>query len=94
MIKFTKEDKNQTAIDSLLDDMKDYTPDSPEYAAMADQLLKLQEAQVNKKTGSFRLKETAMVVAGNLAGILTIVHFEQLGVVTSKALTLLAKPKI
>ena len=94
MIKFTREDKIQTAIDSLLDEMKNHAADSLEYASMADQLLKLQEAQVNKKTGSLKLKETALVVAGNLTGILAIVHYEQLGVVTSKALTLLMKPKI
>lgn len=94
MIKFTKEDKIQTAIDNLLDEMKDFKGDSEEYAQMVSQLKILQETQVNKKTGGLKLKETAITVAGNLTGILVIVHYEQLGVITSKALTLLTKPKL
>lgn len=94
MIKIRKVDKLQNAIDDLLDEMKNHTGDTEEYSKMADQLTKLNEAQVSKGTSSLKLKETALVVAGNLTGILAIVHYEQLGVVTSKALNLVIKSKI
>ena len=87
-----RENKLQKAIDSLLDEMETVNGDSPEYARMTEQLTKLYEAQ--KSTRTPRLSpDAAFAVIGNLAGILTIVHYEQLGIVTSKALSFVIKPK-
>lgn len=94
MIKFIKEDKLQTTIDALLDEMKDHAGDSESYSKMTDQLHTLLEAQAAKTVSKSKVKETALLAGANLAGIITIVHFEKLGVITSKALTLLVKTKI
>ena len=92
-ITFKKHDKLKIAIDNLLDEMEQYPKSSEEYATMTDQLQKLYETNLANKTSNHKLKETGMIVAGNLAGVLAIVHFEQLGVITSKALPLLMKAK-
>lgn len=85
-----KEDKLQNRIDELLDEMHMTPGESPEYARMADQLIKLYEAQT--KTKSRAISTEALIgVAGNLAGILIIVNHERAHVITSKAFGLLSK---
>ena len=83
----------QDAINDLLLQMKLTEKTSEEYQQLNEQLSLLTSTQVNKKSGGVKLAEASLVVAGNLAGVLAIVHYEQLGVVTSKALSLLVKPK-
>lgn len=85
-----KEDKLQSRIDELLDEMHLTPGDTPEYARMADQLTKLYDAQ-NTKRSSGISKEALIGAAGNLAGILIIVNHEQAHVITSKAFSLLSK---
>lgn len=84
----------QEAIDDLLIEMKTTEKTSPEYQQLNEQLQMLTETQNSKQSGKVKLTEAGIVVGGNLAGILAIIHFEKLNVMTSKALTLLVKPKI
>lgn len=88
-----KEDKLQKAIDLLLDKMTKTEPHSPEYSGMADQLEKLYRAQESKDKAPVKLKETGMVVAGNLLGVLAIVNYERIGIMSKTALSTLIKPK-
>ena len=83
----------QEAIDDLLIEMKETDKTSPEYQQLNEQLRMLTETQTNKKSGKVKLTEAGIVVAGNLAGVLAIIHYEQLNVMTSKALSLIVKPK-
>lgn len=87
-----KEDKLQSRIDDLLDEMEATPGDSTEYSKMADQLTKLYEAQAKTKSSSIS-KEALITVAGNIAGILIIVNHERAHVITSKAFSLLSKTR-
>ena len=83
----------QEAIDDLLTEMKITSKTSEEYQTLNSQLKMLTETQTNKKSSGVKLTEAGIVVGGNLAGILAIIHFEKLNVMTSKALSLLVRPK-
>ena len=93
-IRIVREDKMQTAINDILDEMKETSGASEEHAQLTEQLVKLNDAKVSKDSVNVKVKEAALVGLANFAGILTIVHYEQIGVVTSKALSLLLKAKI
>lgn len=84
----------QEAIDDLLAEMKITKKSSEEYTQLNDHLKTLTETQTNKKSSGIKLTEAGIVVGGNLAGILAIIHFEKLNVMTSKALSLLVRPNL
>ena len=84
----------QEAIDDLLIEMKITKKTSEEYQQLNSQLKMLTETQTNKKSGTVKLSEAGIVVGGNLAGILAIIHYEKLNVMTSKALSLVMRPKL
>lgn len=84
----------QEAIDDLLAEMKITKKTSEEYQQLNSQLKTLTETQTNKKSSGVKLTEAGIVVGGNLAGILAIIHFEKLNVMTSKALSLVVRPKL
>lgn len=84
----------QEAIDDLLAEMKITKKTSEEYQQLNSQLKMLTETQTNKKSSGVKLTEAGIVVGGNLAGILAIIHFEKLNVMTSKALSLIVRPKL
>lgn len=84
----------QEAIDDLLAEMKITKKTSEEYQQLNSQLKTLTETQTNKKSSGVKLTEAGIVVGGNLAGILAIIHFEKLNVMTSKALSLIVRPKL
>ena len=82
------------AIAALLEEMSGYTGDSPEYARMVDQLMKLYSLQeIDAKSSSWKRvnADTLAIVGGNLLGIAMIVGHERASVVTSKAIGLLTK---
>ena len=77
-------------IEDLLDAMSKSPKDSKEYVTMTDQLTKLYALKPNP--GANRIsKDTLVIVAGNLAGILTIVMAEKSSVLSAKGLSLLSK---
>lgn len=82
------------AINELFDVLQRLEPDTPEYDKVSNQLEKLYQIQANVKTGKDRLsKDTLAMVIGNLAGILLIVNYERLDVITTKAFSLILKAK-
>jgi len=75
----------QKAIDDLLKEMEDVSAETPEYAKMADQLVKLyklKEVDSKRKISP----DTLATVLGNLIGIALIIRHERENVITSKAL--------
>lgn len=78
------------AITEVHSNLNRYTPETKEYAAMADQLVKLY-AQKEKISSNRISRDQLITVSGNLLGILVIVMYEQRGVVTSKALGFIGK---
>lgn len=78
------------AITNVHEHLTDYPPESPEYAAMADQLVKLYAQK--KEIPSNRLSnDTLAAIAANLLGIVVIVGHERANVITSKALGFVTK---
>lgn len=81
-----------TLIDNLTATMAQTEESSDEYSQMADQLEKLHKTK-NLKKGN-RISAEALLAAGaNLAGIILIIHHEQVGVITTKALGFVQKVK-
>lgn len=81
------------AIEDVLIDMGGFTSETEEYADMLKQLerlYKLKEQDTPKPPIS---PEVLLTVGANLFGILAILHYEKVNVVTSKALSFVLKLK-
>jgi hypothetical protein len=80
------------AIARVLASMEGSLPESPEYAEMVDQLVKLHGLKVNtaKKLPN---SDTLATIAANLVGIILILHYERVDVIATKALSLLNKAR-
>lgn len=80
----------EKAIDSLLSEMQGFSGDTEEYGKMATQLerlYKLKEIDAPRRVSP----DTLATVITNLAGILLIIKYERLNIITSKALGFVAK---
>lgn len=80
------------SIKHLVDQMDLESPDSDEYHKIAENVKILQEAKAQDKP--FISGDAIFGGIMTLGGIALILNFEKLGVVTSKALTLLPKLKL
>ena len=85
--KFRREETSvyDAAMNKVLDDMEIFGPTDPEFEQRLghlERLAKLKEAEKQKSKVS---PDTMAVVLGNLAGILTIVMYEQKNVMTTRA---------
>lgn len=78
------------AIDELYRQMDDLPGDSQEYAAMADQLVKLHALKMNESSRRVSPDARANIIA-NLLGILVIVSHERVHILTTKALGFIKK---
>lgn len=85
--------KLEKAIDELIDELDTVTGDSDEYTNMVENLVKLSKI-ASEKTHIKINPDTVLAVAGNLAGILLILNYEQINVVASKALGFVHKARI
>jgi len=81
------------AISDILATMQKLDENTKEYDAAADQLVKLMKLK-KEINPSWRPSPDALVGAlGSILGIVLILHYEKLGVVTSKALSFVGKMK-
>lgn len=78
------------AIAEVLSDMKGFTSDADEYSAMVEQLVKLHAMKECEKPNGVS-KDTVLIVAGNLLGIVMILSFERTNVITTRALQFMLK---
>lgn len=85
--------KLNNEINAVLDSMSIYGPDSPEYAEHIRHLNALSDLKQKQKNAWKPSPDQIALVAGNFAGILIIVAYEHVHVVTSKAISLLVKAK-
>lgn len=91
---FKKTPVEPTALDLAINDLYEaldgYRPTEEEYATIADQLVKLEN--LRKDNSPDKISYDAMVAAAtNIIGLGMILHFEKVGVVTSKALSFVKK---
>lgn len=81
------------AISDILKEMNGLNADTPEYSAAADQLVKLMKLK-KEINPSWRPSPDAIIAAaGSVLSIVLILHYEKLGVITSKALSFVGKMK-
>lgn len=80
-------------IDETFKEMKYFDKDSDEYQLLLKNLERLLKAQ-NEKSRSKISPDTIAVVVGNLAGILLILHYEKVNVITSRALGFVIKGRV
>lgn len=91
--KFDLRSNLEKQIDDCLTQMKSVTADSPEYTRMAENLRTLCEAKTKER--SLKIDPNVLISATvNLVGIGMILVFEGNGIIHSKALSFIAKPKI
>ena len=89
-------DKNADPLDkliaSVMNEMETYGPDSPEYPSMLAYLERLNDLKTPRRK---KVNPDIMAgVLGNLAGILIIVSYEHMHVMTSKAIAFLGKTNL
>lgn len=88
-----KEDELQEVIDELIQELKLHDTYSDEYTKAVDNLVKLDDVHRHKKLN--RPSSDVLFTAGaNLVGILLILNHEKANVITSKAVSLLLRPRI
>ena len=85
--------KLEKAIDALIEELDTVTGDSDEYTKMTENLVKLTKI-ASEKTKITISPDAVLAIAGNLAGILLILNYEQINVVASKALGFVHKARI
>jgi hypothetical protein len=85
-----------TVLDAVIDDalaqLSGLSIDTDEYTRKVDQitkLYKLKEQEAPKRVSP----DTLAIVAGNLAGIMLMLHYERVHVITSKALGFVMKAR-
>lgn len=91
---FTRPNSNeanlQDEINSILETMASEEPNTPKYTMEAENLEKVCQAKSYEHNSKVDVN-TVISVAGSLVGIILILNYEKLGIVTSKALSFVTK---
>jgi hypothetical protein len=82
----------QKEIDRLLVIMSGIAPESNEYAATADQLAKLYKLSEHDAPKRVSADQKAAII-GNLAGIVAILGYERVHIITTKAIGFVLKSR-
>jgi hypothetical protein len=95
---FRKRDELSTSLEDAIQRVLNYMdmtePGSDEYNNYVNQLERLIEARDSQKRNTNQIsRDTLVVVAGNIVGILLIVAYEQHHVWSSKAFNTIVRPK-
>ena len=88
-----KKQKFALEIDTMFDRLMVLPKNSKEYTETVDNLERLYKAK-SLDSGNQISKDTIVIVAGNLLGIGLILSFEQLNVITSKAMGMVLKGRV
>lgn len=92
--KNTKETKSiDLATEELIEKLRSLDPTTEQYSAAVKNFEVLEKAKSHKKDMSIS-PDVALTVGGNLVGILAVLNFERLGVITSKAIGMVLKAKL
>lgn len=91
---FTRQKPEVLALEKSIDEAARWLdPGNPDYRAMVDSIERLTQVREKYLHSSRISPDTKLIVAGNLAGILLILYFEKMNVITSKALSFVLKIK-
>lgn len=83
----------ESEIARAIRDLRNHGVGSPEYAKTLDHVVTLHKMLVEDKPQNVS-KDTMAVVGANLLGIVLVIKHEFVNVVTSRAMSLLLKPRI
>lgn len=93
---FTKKTPEPTGLDMVIEELQEhirrtdcYTKEYPILVDNLSKLYKMKEANTSRRVSP----DTIAIIAGNLAGIVLILGYERVGIVTSKALSFVMKAK-
>jgi hypothetical protein len=92
---FTIKKREETALEKAIREATEWLdPSSDDYSERVDNIVKMYKLKEQDRKFWKRIDPDAVVgAAANIAGILLILHYEQLHVVTSKALPFVHKAK-
>lgn len=88
--------KSKTSLDKEIDklvlELETHEPTSTEFGTIVERLSKLHKIQEDRKPESIN-PNTVLTIGANLAGILMIINYEHLGVISTKAMSFIPKIK-
>ncbi len=91
--KSDEKEKLEKEIKAILSILEEYDPGTEEYAIILDKLERLYELKKEESKIPINL-DSLIVVCGNLLGIVLILNYERLNVITSKAVSLLIRKRV
>ena len=93
---FTKKDKRtnlEKEIEAVITYMSALAPDSVEYTTIVTNLEKLCKARDDEKSREVK-PDTYWIVGGNIVGIVLVLCYEKIDIITSKAFGLIIKGRV
>lgn len=90
----TPNPKLEEVSDKLLEELKEYSADSDEYARIIGHYAKVEELKAPQKRERVFSWDTVILAGANLIGLVVIAAYEQKHVWTSKGFGERVKPKI
>lgn len=92
---FSKKKKNNVTkeMTRLLNEMGECQPYTTEYYHLTEMLERLHKLSNEEKSRRVS-PDTILIVSGNLAGILLVLNYEKLNIITSKAFNLIMKGRV
>lgn len=93
--KIHDETTTQDLIDAANSRLFGLEPDTDEYNKVLDQIERLHKLKSRERDDRFKVSaDTLVIVGANLLGIVLILNYEKLDIVTSKALGFVGKSKV
>lgn len=93
MFKLRESSSLENAIEKAIRELGNHPIGSEDYVRTLDQVVKLHKMREEEKSSSVS-KDTLVVAGTNLLGIILIIKHEFVNVITSRALSLILKPRI
>jgi hypothetical protein len=82
----------EIAIDKALRDLNRHVIGDEDYVRTLDAIVKLHKMKIEEKNSLVK-KDTLIIVGANILGLLMIIRHEHVNVITSKAMSLLLRPR-
>ena len=82
----------ELATNRAIRELSHHPIDSEKYVRTLDSLVKLHKMKEDEKPSSVSM-DNLIIVGANLLGILMVIHHEKVQIVTSRAISLLLKPR-
>lgn len=89
---FARKEREETALDKVINEnLRWLDPNSDDYMQSIEALERLYKLKQQETAMSKISPDTAAMIAGNIVGILLIIHYERANILASKALSFVLK---